>query len=89
MEHVEQVELVEPKAPVKMVAPKKAKAIKIKALRDIYVNGQIFKAGAEIECSEEDAKEFCTPISGPYNFSGHRNDNDAPFAQLFRAERIN
>jgi len=69
--------LVAAKAPVKM-----------KALRDCRVNDVNYLIGSEFHCSEAEAVDFCKPITGSYMHDGFRNDQNAPLAQLIRAERM-
>lgn len=53
-------------------AATETKKVKIKLLRDCYVSGQIQKAGQVVECTEEEAVEFCDrKIKGYQPFYGY------------------
>ena len=78
--NVNKTKLTSPAAPVKLV--------KLRAIRDISIDGNIYPPGSEVDCPEDLAQELCTPVEGSYAFSGHRSDNDAQKHQLVRAMRV-
>lgn len=64
--------------------PNATQLIKVKTLRPIIVNGQEIAAGAAVELSEEDFKEFSKPIRGSYDFEGLRSDKTAVVSEIKR-----
>jgi hypothetical protein len=73
---------MQPQAGTKLVA-------KIKAIHPIRLkSGQMVGRGQVVECSEEEAKEFCdVTLSGQYDFSGERTGK-VPFPKFTRAVRV-
>ena len=69
-----------------MVAPKKK--VLIEALRVIRVNGQEVAPGQQVQCSEEEAADFCKPYKLNYAFGGERSVNDSPRHEIVRAKRV-
>jgi hypothetical protein len=76
-----------PAKKTRLVSPQ-SNTVRLRVLRDIRVGNVEHRPGAEVEVSEEEAKEFLKPISGGYSFSGLRSDYDAVTSNLVRAERI-
>lgn len=86
-----------PQGTTQMTAPKTAttemiqepsKKVRIKALKEIDINGVRLKEGEEIEVSEELAQEFCRPFEGGFSFSGERNEDNPPRWKYQRAEIV-
>jgi hypothetical protein len=79
-----------PKKQTEMVAAsdKKAKMVKIKALRDIRVDGKMVKPGEVVEVSSEEAQDFCKKYQGAFGFSGERPNNETVRQVFSRAELV-
>lgn len=78
---------------------KKAKKVKIKAIRSIQVGGHIHEPGSIVEVTEDEAKEFCDrKFAGYMPFYGTKPESNAmlnegapdPLAtkQIVRAKRV-
>jgi len=52
----------------------KTNMVKIFLKRDCLIGGKINRAGETLEVSEEDAKEFCKPLTGLPAFEGERKN---------------
>lgn len=72
----------QPQSTTKLVA-------KIKAIHPVRLkDGRMVNPGEVVECTEDDAKEFCDrTLTGQYDFSGERTGK-APFPKFTRAIRV-
>ena len=75
----------------------KSAPVKMRALRPLYLKRtgkdsqpffQEIPEKGEFECTEDEAKEFETPIVGQYDFGGERGSAVATRHHIVRAERV-
>ncbi len=76
-------------APDAGVAKMVAKRVKIKAVRDIRVDGKEYPPDAVVEVDEDTAKELCDrKFAGCLSFAGERHGDDIPRNVVTRAVRV-